>query len=190
MQARITFVLRNRSRDWADLESLDESAIARDPRRFVGGRNSWIAQSYLRLRPALLASGFEVQLSNRFEPDALCIAHRDDANTFAGGASRAYMMVVRADRAPVHACDLAIVQNSLDVALHERFIPLWPQPGLVPRDTARGTAIRSLAYQGRLGSAPDWFRSKAFLRDLVRSEERRVGKECPSKCRSRWSPYH
>ena len=24
----------------------------------------------------------------------------------------------------------------------------------------------------------------------MRSEERRVGKECPSKCRSRWSPYH
>ena len=25
---------------------------------------------------------------------------------------------------------------------------------------------------------------------IVRSEERRVGKECNSKCRSRWSPYH
>src|SRR3546814_1521431 len=25
---------------------------------------------------------------------------------------------------------------------------------------------------------------------LVRSEERRVGKECVSTCRSRWSPYH
>ena len=25
---------------------------------------------------------------------------------------------------------------------------------------------------------------------LPRSEERRVGKECPSLCRSRWSPYH
>ena len=24
----------------------------------------------------------------------------------------------------------------------------------------------------------------------VRSEERRVGKECVSECRSRWSPYH
>ena len=24
----------------------------------------------------------------------------------------------------------------------------------------------------------------------VRSEERRVGKECSSPCRSRWSPYH
>src|SRR3546814_2277792 len=26
--------------------------------------------------------------------------------------------------------------------------------------------------------------------DLYRSEERRVGKECVSTCRSRWSPYH
>src|SRR3546814_15259498 len=25
---------------------------------------------------------------------------------------------------------------------------------------------------------------------LLRSEERRVGKECCSTCRSRWSPYH
>ena len=25
---------------------------------------------------------------------------------------------------------------------------------------------------------------------VARSEERRVGKECASMCRSRWSPYH
>ena len=35
---------------------------------------------------------------------------------------------------------------------------------------------------------------KQFLEDasedVVRSEERRVGKECVSLCRSRWSPYH
>src|SRR3546814_20262017 len=35
----------------------------------------------------------------------------------------------------------------------------------------------------------------AFLENLLgdkyhRSEERRVGKECVSTCRSRWSPYH
>src|SRR3546814_11233216 len=29
-----------------------------------------------------------------------------------------------------------------------------------------------------------------LLNDLSRSEERRVGKECVSTCRSRWSPYH
>src|SRR3546814_15511569 len=31
----------------------------------------------------------------------------------------------------------------------------------------------------------------SFLADSAgRSEERRVGKECVSTCRSRWSPYH
>src|SRR3546814_17204111 len=35
-------------------------------------------------------------------------------------------------------------------------------------------------------------RKHAGLRvgSLIRSEERRVGKECGSTCRSRWSPYH
>src|SRR3546814_11845775 len=32
-------------------------------------------------------------------------------------------------------------------------------------------------------------RLKAADLDLIRSEERRVGKECVSTCRSRWSPY-
>src|SRR3546814_20599165 len=29
-----------------------------------------------------------------------------------------------------------------------------------------------------------------MIDDLVRSEERRVGKECVSTCKFRWSPYH
>src|SRR3546814_20728417 len=31
---------------------------------------------------------------------------------------------------------------------------------------------------------------RAFAVPHLRSEERRVGKECVSTCRSRWSPYH
>src|SRR3546814_6191639 len=42
---------------------------------------------------------------------------------------------------------------------------------------------------------PAGTRTLATLRDRLtlapqRSEERRVGKECVSTCRSRWSPYH
>src|SRR3546814_8079296 len=33
-----------------------------------------------------------------------------------------------------------------------------------------------------------WYRPGG--RCMARSEERRVGKECVSTCRSRWSPYH
>src|SRR3546814_20331084 len=32
--------------------------------------------------------------------------------------------------------------------------------------------------------------SNAALFDIERSEERRVGNECVSTCRSRWSPHH
>src|SRR3546814_1274508 len=31
---------------------------------------------------------------------------------------------------------------------------------------------------------------QAIAKHALRSEERRVGKECVSTCRSRWSPYH
>src|SRR3546814_4288379 len=31
---------------------------------------------------------------------------------------------------------------------------------------------------------------KLIMLPIERSEERRVGKECVSTCRSRWSPYH
>src|SRR3546814_12469740 len=34
------------------------------------------------------------------------------------------------------------------------------------------------------------FRDRNTLVFVERSEERRVGKECVSTCRSRWSPYH
>src|SRR3546814_17483915 len=38
-----------------------------------------------------------------------------------------------------------------------------------------------------LPAAPD---RTLWLPSAPRSEERRVGKECVSTCRSRWSPYH
>src|SRR3546814_977789 len=47
----------------------------------------------------------------------------------------------------------------------------------------------------RIGSMADWIvligpLKEWALSSAVRSEERRVGKECVSTCRSRWSPYH
>src|SRR3546814_14514654 len=34
------------------------------------------------------------------------------------------------------------------------------------------------------------FEPRVIILEKTRSEERRVGKECDSTCRSRWSPYH
>ena len=40
------------------------------------------------------------------------------------------------------------------------------------------------------GANPALIEYQNILDQLSRSEERRVGKECPTMCRSRWSPYH
>src|SRR3546814_10858036 len=56
-----------------------------------------------------------------------------------------------------------------------------------------------VAAHAEAGDAPEnveWFEAANLPRlafdhnEIVRSEERRVGKECVSTCRSRWSPYH
>src|SRR3546814_12318692 len=62
------------------------------------------------------------------------------------------------------------------------FFPFW-EDGAAP-----STAFTQVPGDGIDGYAREtvvtpqhWF---------TRSEERRVGKECDSTCRSRWSPYH
>src|SRR3546814_4202231 len=57
-------------------------------------------------------------------------------------------------------------------------------------DLARITISRDMTgYQSWVVSGCDQMMSVG-KRKKGRSEERRVGKECVSTCRSRWSPYH
>src|SRR3546814_5477572 len=51
--------------------------------------------------------------------------------------------------------------------------------------TLAGFVLIPFAFFGRTA-----FMAERVLGHIVRSEERRVGKECVSTCRSRWSPYH
>src|SRR3546814_11650260 len=57
-----------------------------------------------------------------------------------------------------------------------------------------GTGV-GLAQEPRRSAEPgegrdSVVRMRGPLKPLARSEERRVGKDCVSTCRSRWSPYH
>src|SRR3546814_15105736 len=77
----------------------------------------------------------------------------------------------------------------LGVALNEVFVPLLRRqlPEIVdfylpPEGCSYRLAVVSIRKQ-YAGHA------KRVMFGL-RSEERRVGKECVSTCRSRWSPYH
>src|SRR3546814_12910586 len=64
----------------------------------------------------------------------------------------------------------------------------------MPKATARANAAKS-AIRARIEHVPAHQKNRfgLFIRPVglkrVRSEERRVGKECVSPCRCRWSPY-
>src|SRR3546814_5760645 len=58
------------------------------------------------------------------------------------------------------------------------------------RGTPKGDQPVKHAAQGSLHARLPWPRPLQVGVGKERSEERRVGKECVSTCRSRWSPYH
>src|SRR3546814_18605913 len=63
------------------------------------------------------------------------------------------------------------------------------EDGLITYMRTDGVQMAGEAIAAAREPSSDRF-DKQYLPDSPRSEERRVGKECVSTCRSRWSPYH
>ena len=60
-------------------------------------------------------------------------------------------------------------------------------------DAAQIVVVEARDAAGRVGmgeAAVSWRVTGESPQSVTGSEERRVGKECELKCRSRWSPYH
>lgn len=153
---------------WPDAHRLGADDVDREQHRFRSGHDVWVVQTYLLLREQLAALGYEVALRAGFRPGAIAVAHWDSVNSLFWAARRARVIGVRADRPPLYGCEVVVLQNDLepDDRAH-RFIPLWQQPGLLPRDSARGSRIETLAYFGRVEALPAWLISDAFRQKLA-----------------------
>ena len=105
-----------------------------------------------------------------------------------------------AERAALAAAMLEDVLTALAAARLDRVWVVTREPAVSALARARGAeplvedanrghtaaVARAQAEAARLGA-------RVFVTipgDVPRSEERRVGKECLTQCRSRWSPYH
>src|SRR3546814_19445494 len=71
------------------------------------------------------------------------------------------------------------------VLLHRRLSSLRAD-----REAVDAVVERMNEATRRADAALKGLRQTAEQAKTTRSEERRVGKECVSPCRSRWSPYH
>src|SRR3546814_21199910 len=78
---------------------------------------------------------------------------------------------------------LAAVQNGVDNGLSRPKVRAraWRSDRILPTIHAAS---------GEKTKLPEDVSAPAPSASVCRSEERRVGKECVSTCRSRWSPYH
>jgi hypothetical protein len=107
---------------------------------------AWTVQTYLHLR----ASGFPGELTHTIPTDGILIAHRKSIPRDFVPPDGVLFVCLRADATFHPYAHLHVVQNrdALSSWFPSVYMPHWPQPGLVPRDPARGNTWENAAYFG------------------------------------------
>lgn len=164
----VHFVGTHLAKIWPDLARLGADDVDHHATRFRGGPHNWIVQTYLHLRKPLESVGLTVSISEEFRPDSINIAHRDSLNRFWMPYARYYIVGVRADRSPIKVSDWELLQNKAQsISARQRYLPLWPQPGLLAREATRGHQITCIGYFGRPGASSTWLDDPHFRRRLA-----------------------
>jgi hypothetical protein len=160
----VTFVVRYPER-WNELFESSEPSIL-DPdslhTRIQTNEDCWIILTYLYLKRRNL----NVSISDKFTPGEICIVSSLDFGirdlTF-----DSFVVGCRGDGFKPALCDCTIVQNKANLnSATDILIPLWPQPGLIPRLTERGNTIENLVFKGGDVNLYKTFRSAEFQQEL------------------------
>src|SRR3546814_21141468 len=92
---------------------------------------------------------------------------------------------------------LDVLSAGVGIGLAILILAVWGGDFGITPDLMRATLLFAVVQLITIRSTPlgilrlrDRFSLPALADSMTRSEERRVGKECVSTCRYRWSPYH
>jgi glycosyltransferase involved in cell wall biosynthesis len=144
MLTPVAFLLAEET-ELATLEGLDPDSRWCE---FQRGERNWILQAFLRLHRA----GLPVRLVGEAPPSGPVVFHARHKHELYRARHRltdAVLVGVRGDLHDPLIADLQVLQNGRFADGKNRFfIPHWLQPGLMPRDPDRGTAIRRATYKG------------------------------------------
>jgi hypothetical protein len=131
--------------------------------RLRNGSQVWAIQTYINLK----RRSNNVRLSREFIPGEICVAHYDDIY-IKDFPYDSYIVAIQADRPDTVVCEQRVVQNLQQVNnAKTHFIPLWAQPGLVPRDPSRETRVENVAYFGRSVNLSQDFLSDGLKKELL-----------------------
>ncbi len=125
---------------------------------YKDGVYCWTLQTYFRLKK----SGFKCSLVSEIPDEGIIVSHRGCLDDSIIPNKNQLLVCMQADWSRHPYAQVHIVQNPyqqynkytpildrLFVPGKRYFIRLWPQPGLIGRDEARGSKIRHIAYLGR-----------------------------------------
>jgi hypothetical protein len=139
-------------RDWTDMRL---------------GRERWVVQPYARLR----ARGWDVTLRSDIPSTGLVIYHKETHREVLRRVPRGghpVLIACRADFRSADEADFEVVQNGRHAdSARIFFVPFWPQPGLIPRNPARGQTVENVAFKGYIGNLTPELRGPEFQRFLV-----------------------
>ena len=156
---RVSFLLPEET-GLAGLRRLDPD---RDHEEFKRGERAWVLQTYLRLATA----GRPVELTGEPPADGLVVFHAKHRKWLVAHAKalrRAILVGIRGDLHSPLVADFEVLQNGWFADGRRLFhVHHWPQPGLIPRDPARGDAIRRVAYKGFARNLARGFRERRWL---------------------------
>lgn len=140
--------------------------------RYGRGKYDWTLQTYLYLK----TDGLPCKLVDFIPDRGILISHRDFLPNNLQPLPNLLIVCIKVDREPHPWAQLHIVQNNRDKLLQRSPVlwstyPLrfWIQPGLIPRDRARGSRFENVAFFGVAGTlAPqlqssDWEEKLAVL---------------------------
>ncbi len=131
-----------------DLDRLRSLDPDQDWRDLIRGEHSWILQTFLRLNRA----GHPVELVAEPCGPGLVVYHAKHGRALMRHARRlreAVLVGVRADLREPLTADFQVLQNRVWVDDRRLFfVPLWPQPHLLPREPSRGTGVTRIAFKG------------------------------------------
>lgn len=130
------------------------------------GRYHWVLQTFLYLKDA----GLPVRLA-RTLPEAGIIATHMDCVDYGFRPNREQILVIMlVDREVPHPhAHLHITHNpvqGLPWGIRHRYMPPWPQIGLIPRDARRGDSFETIGYFGYENNLDPAIRDAGFQQGL------------------------
>ncbi|MGZ2260301.1 glycosyltransferase [Roseobacter sp. A03A-229] len=145
---------------WPELRDLAPGA--RLPEDVLAARSSfagvWITRGYYELRDYIDSCTIGPGLKR----DAINISHAAMIG-LRGRGFREFLVTIRADWHAPGFANFVILQNTLaPETLASGNVSFWTQPGIRPRDPARGTRIEVICFKGMPQHVAGAFRSEAF----------------------------